>query len=682
MDKTILFIYNIYSLLIFNCKGDLFMKRFITPLLLSVTLILPLFSLEATAQTRTEVYTKFVQGNFNHSGDGSAESPYNLFVDAMDAVADGGTIYIMDGGAFINDTSDEIPFAINKNVTISSLPGASVYPTLNVRKPGIALGSDVTFKNIELSFSNPTRPVVCANGYNLVMDNVFYSKSARKIHLAGGGMYSGAGVSISPKAGEHGSITVKGSKSMFGNIYAGSINGNFNNPVNITVCDVASSNIGNIYASGAKEGYYDSNNIFDVNNEPEDPSANPALYPVLGNVLINLNKTGAKEVYGKTGGNTNAAISVSTQYLYSCSLQDIVSLEVKSGHFSPENMNKGADVIVHNGAIFDISQLDTNFEVNNFEGGGIIMVSNSGCLNIIGQCSGETELKITGGSSAYSGIAQYNHMYVKTESEGTFILNPYPTQSDMKLEKHDGGWWTSQKLKDTVSLKSFDIADKIIYTSTADINGYTDNTPIIQTTAEFTESSKFEYIGMIPFEYSVTYKGKKFTIPSTPLTEFDGYYEGDIEELNMNFAPIESEIMISNISSSLELGEIAEGIYDIEITAPTVTGNVTHSLVLIVRDTVPETREQFDVTFENGKADVIFTNTNEKQIDNAVMMICLYDNNGLKFLKPADDKISLKSGETQVVHFDIDGIDYNKLKIMVWDSLETMTPICDYYEKK
>lgn len=72
MDKTILFIYNIYSLLIFNCKGDLFMKRFITPLLLSVTLILPLFSLEATAQTRTEVYTKFVQGNFNHSGDGSA----------------------------------------------------------------------------------------------------------------------------------------------------------------------------------------------------------------------------------------------------------------------------------------------------------------------------------------------------------------------------------------------------------------------------------------------------------------------------------------------------------------------------------------------------------------------------------------------------------------------------------
>ena len=65
------------------------MKRVITPLFLILTLILPLYSVEVKAQIRTEVYTKFVQGNFNHSGDGSAASPYNLFVDALDAVADG-----------------------------------------------------------------------------------------------------------------------------------------------------------------------------------------------------------------------------------------------------------------------------------------------------------------------------------------------------------------------------------------------------------------------------------------------------------------------------------------------------------------------------------------------------------------------------------------------------------------
>ena len=64
------------------------------------------------------------------------------------------------------------------------------------------------------------------------------------------------------------------------------------------------------------------------------------------------------------------------------------------------------------------------------------------------------------------------------------------------------------------------------------------------------------------------------------------------------------------------------------------------------------------------------------------MILCAYDNGVIKTVKPADDKITLKSGETKVVHFNIEGIDYNKLKIMVWDSFEKMTPICNYYEKK
>ena len=106
---------------------------------------------------------------------------------------------------------------------------------------------------------------------------------------------------------------------------------------------------------------------------------------------------------------------------------------------------------------------------------------------------------------------------------------------------------------------------------------------------------------------------------------------------------------------------------------------MSRSFVLVVSDKIPETQEQFDVAFENGKAEVIFTNTSEQQIDNAVMILCAYDNGVIKTVKPADDKITLKSGETKVVHFNID---YNKLKIMVWDSFEKMTPICNYYEKK
>lgn len=273
-------------------------------------------------------------------------------------------------------------------------------------------------------------------------------------------------------------------------------------------------------------------------------------------------------------------------------------------------------------------------------------------------------------------------MYIKTDGDGIFTFNPYPSQQhDMRLEKRDGGWWTSQQTEEeALALTSFDIPNKLIYVKPSVING--ENPPEIEVNAEFTGGGAIQDIGMIPFGYSVTYKGEKFTVSSTPLADIDGYYEGDIEELNMNFAPIGSDILVSNFSSSLQLGEIAEGIYEIEITAPTVTGNVTRSFVLVVSNEIPETQEQFDVAFENGKAEVIFTNTSEQQIDNAVMILCAYDNGVIKTVKPADDKITLKSGETKVVHFNIEGIDYNKLKIMVWDSFEKMTPICNYYEKK
>ena len=662
------------------------MKRVITPLFLILTLILPLYSVEVKAQIRTEVYTKFVQGNFNHSGDGSAASPYNLFVDALDAVADGGTIYIMDGGAFINDTSDGMPFEINKNITISAQPNAATYPMLSVRTSGIVLGADVTFKNIELSFSNPIRPILCANGYSLVMDNVFYSKSTQKIHLAGGGMYLKNGVSASPESGEHGSITVKGSKSLFGNIYAGSINGSFDKPVDITVCDVAGANIGKVYSSGAEEGYYDSGNFLDPDNFPEDPEADFVNFPLHGDVSVEINDSGVSEIYGTTGGNKSASVIFSTRNLRSCFLTDISSLELKKGELKVMTMNNGADLAICEGAVLDISDMDMisvgNLEVNNFNGGGVLVLAKEDCLVIKGQCTGETELRTNNGLQSSSGIALYNHMYIKTDGDGIFTFNPYPSQQhDMRLEKRDGGWGTSQQTEEeALALTSFDIPNKLIYVKPSVING--ENPPEIEVNAEFTGGGAFVDIGMIPFGYSVTYKGEKFMVPSTPLADIDEYYEGDIEELNMNFAPIGSAIMISNFSSSLQLGEIAEGIYEIEITAPTVTGNVICSFVLVVSDEIPETQEQFDVAFENGKAEVIFTNTSEQQIDNAVMILCAYDNGVIKTVKPADDKITLKSGETKVVHFNIEGIDYNKLKIMVWDSFEKMTPICNYYEKK
>lgn len=289
--------------------------------LFSILLLLSAFPANiAAAQPPAVVYTEFVSGNFNHAGDGTPASPYNLFEDAMAAVADGGTIYILGGGAFINVTKGNPPFQITKNVTISSAPGMSAQSNLYTRTAGIVLGANVTFDNIELSFANGFRPVICANGYTLTLNNVSYSTHTRVIHLAGGGLFYADGTSASPAAGPHSRIVVTGKDSSFGNIYAGSINGSFDKAVDITVENVAGRNIGAVYAGGAAEGYYNSENFFDINNEPEPPKVNPAAYPVRGKVSVSLNHTGISTVNGATGGTENASVSVWTQHLYSCAL--------------------------------------------------------------------------------------------------------------------------------------------------------------------------------------------------------------------------------------------------------------------------------------------------------------------------------------------------------------------------
>lgn len=52
--------------------------------LFSILLLLSAFPANiAAAQPPAVVYTEFVSGNFNHAGDGTPASPYNLFEDAM-----------------------------------------------------------------------------------------------------------------------------------------------------------------------------------------------------------------------------------------------------------------------------------------------------------------------------------------------------------------------------------------------------------------------------------------------------------------------------------------------------------------------------------------------------------------------------------------------------------------------
>jgi len=760
------------------------MKRnHMTALLLGIILLLPVFQLNVfAAEEQNIVYTEFISGNFNHAGDGTLASPYNLFEDAMNAVADGGTIYILGRGAFINDIDSVSPLRITKNVTITAAPGVSVRPRFVVRTAGIVLGANVTFHKIELSFESGFRAVICANGHTLTLNDVSYDTHARKIHLAGGGMFYKNGVSASPETGAHSRIIVTGKESLFGNIYAGSINGSFDKAVDITVENISGRTMGTVYASGAAEVYYDSDNFLDPENEPKPPEMNPYDYPVRGKVSIELRNTGIGAINGATGGAENASLSVSTQNLYSCILANIHSLEVKKGVFAPTDMEDGINISVQQGATLDMSAL-MNYTANDFTGGGTLILNYEDCLTVRGNCAGETEFRTYGGSQYHSGLAVYDHLYIKTSAgDGTFLFSPYPLQNDMILGKHSDGWRTSvQSAAASTVLAEFDLETNLLLIPVAQVNG-TDGAvpPTLQISSTYTEDTppELQYIEFVPFEYTVTYNGKTY---STPSDDIGGYYEGNIKELNLNFYLAEDSITISRFSTVYDdFGMIAVGTYDIAITAPTATGNMTRSLRLVVTEdaaagsqptelhiTTPAqevadgdsinlsaavtdaaaqqgvragnitlyingqpysapktpdssgavswkdiavTRENgfktgtnlltavysgtdvyasskteititvnrtdmFEISEQNGKVDMAFTNLSGKEIHNALLIMGVYDRGALQKTAVAKNGVTIDQEETQSFRFDMSGTRFDSIQGFLWESIETMAPL-------
>ena len=524
------------------------------------------------------VYTEFTGGNSSSTGNGTEQSPYNLFEDALNAVEDGGTICVGEKGAFVN-SSDDKPLVINKNVTITSKSDTA--PEISIRKAGVVLGGNVSFKNVVLSLVNGNHALIAANGYTLTLDNVTYFQNTREVHIVGGTLYDKNGVSLSPTVGEKSKIVLSGNKTHFGNIYAGSINGSFDKDVEIDINDVTGKNIGKVYSCGAKEGYYNSDNFLDPNNEPTAPTAGSAVYGVTGNVNINLSNSPLYEIDGDCGSG-RANVSVVTEYQYSSAMKNIGLLTVDSGMLELTEINDDVNVKINSNGILDMSNLG-ECSVNDFYGGGTLVLAKDGLLTVNGTLSGVTEFQTSGGVNS-SGIAEYDRLYIKTsKGDGSFTFNPYATQSDMTLDKTVDGFKTSTKTEEAVVLKSFGITGSEFNDTSLEVNqGYFD----IPIETEF-EGSGFYDISMVPLVYTVSYNGKTYGPRNSTLTD-DGNYEGDFEELNMCFAPITDNISVSKYSSTIGfMDDIAEGVYDVTVTAPTASGNVERSFKLIVGVVTP-----------------------------------------------------------------------------------------------
>ena len=381
------------------------------------------------------------------SGDGTKENPYSRFEDAVAGVAEGGTIYIMSSDfGFINDQGNDAPFVIDKNVTVKPEPGAE-RAVLESRAAGIVLGADVSFHNIELNFANTYHDQICANGYRLVLDNVSRNSGSRLIDIAAGGLYDTAGRQLGVVSGKHGQVIVSGTKSQFGNFYAGSINGGFDGDASICIEDASGAALGEIYASGAKEAEFDRDNWFAL-EEPPAPVPDPAAYPVTGRAEITVRKAPIRKIEG-AGAAGGTAVIFSTMYRTSnLSLTNIMKLTIEEGVLEPAAFSapegKSADIVLYSGGTLDLNGLG-DIEVHDFTGGGKLVLDIAAVISIAGEVTGKTAFETAGGLKDQSGLVTADHVYIRTqpETQGTFTFVPYPTQEGFKLVRQSDGSWVT-----------------------------------------------------------------------------------------------------------------------------------------------------------------------------------------------------------------------------------------------
>ncbi|MEY8427247.1 InlB B-repeat-containing protein [Lachnospiraceae bacterium 46-15] len=399
----------------------------------------------AGGQEKEIVYTSMRKSIMDTSGDGTKDNPYNRFEDALTNVADGGKIYILASGeAVVNDQGNDMPLIIDKEVVIEPEPGTE-RAKLYSRAAGIVLGADVTFRNIKFAAAQPYHAQIFANGHRLSLINVSREAGHRLLDVVAGSLYDTRGVRLGPEPGDLGEVIIQGKQSEFGNIYAGSINGRFDSNVSISVQDVSSTKLGEMYGCGAHEAVFDRDNWFDT-SEPPAPEADAAAYPVTGNVDFSLERVFVRKVDG-SGAEGGARVTFSTEYMEdNLMLLNIVALTVKKGVLKPRTLTAAyagkINMTIEESGTLDLSAAG-NIKAHDFIGGGKLVLDKGGVLKIEGNVTGRTAFETSGGINGCSGIALENHTYIEvpTQVYGTFSYVPYPTQSDFQfLRQEDGSW--------------------------------------------------------------------------------------------------------------------------------------------------------------------------------------------------------------------------------------------------
>lgn len=409
-------------------------------------------------------------GNFARATSGTSLSTAN----ELEAAFRNGGTYTISGEINTNRPSDDSPLIVQQGLTING-------GTIGLSNAGMVLGADATFNNTTLIFSNPAYLGIFTNGHNLTLNGVTIKWGHMDpFSISAGGV--GNNQLFSATAGSGSTITLNNvtisstaSVTQGLNLYAGNIYNitpltinadgstgpaQSNNdagvtfPVTMEISGISGGKAA-VYAHGAtytgvKEG---NTNISTAYYDKIVPSTGCIAN---GGVVIKL-KSGSDVslVNGATGiENAGATVQVTSVNGYSDSLTvtNIGRLELnKNGGANPKLTLKNggyssfypnANVVVPQDTLLNLTQVESSLSINDFIGGGSLVLGQSQRLTITGQVTGNTKVGIGEIFNDRGKLPTENHAYISAPSsaDGAFTLLPPSTHPQMVFTNQNGNW--------------------------------------------------------------------------------------------------------------------------------------------------------------------------------------------------------------------------------------------------
>ena len=474
----------------------------------------------------------------------------------IESSASDGDIINLGGTAYVKGGSTDEPWIIKKAVTIQ---GGSIV----IRRGGVLLGADVTFSNVTVNFTSNIRNAMIANGHTLTLenvtaegktvDNVPYQNMSFNLFcgtlIPKKEQFGDAETFDVPEPGDTGRIVIKGATSLQnvntygpGNIYAGSLcTGGLDGPHNgadangpgnqfegnaeIVIEGAKSSTaLGTIYACGAQQ------RIPVGAQSGKVMLPNPDTYTVKGTVTI---RGKVPDVAGAGAGNTsvvyNGGNNQATQ-----TWTGLSSLTIEAGNVMPKpgsSLREGADLAVADGATLNITDMGSPLTVNNFTGGGSLILGKSQQLYINGNVEGTTAVGV--GNSSTTKPSE-DHIYIQADksTDNSFELIPYSAKPELVLKRQSDGSWMIIESEEVEKpkLRNFTIDDTSIQINQLDDPSYD---AVMKLTTTFVDPQNAPLIETFPL--SIEVNGEKAEIGADDMytapgilrltTEYNGVNE-------------------------------------------------------------------------------------------------------------------------------------------------------------